>query len=430
MVDAGRELVAVFAREDLDVDDLALLAVRNFQTRVANFARLFAEDCAQEPFLGGQLGFALGRNLADEDVLGAHFGADANDAALVEILERVLTDVGNVARDLFGPQLRIARFAFVLLDVNRGKAILFDHAFADQDGVFVVIAFPRHECHEHVLAQSQLALIRRRTVDEHLTGLDVVADRHDRALVDARSGIAAHELEQIVGLIDALGVSHGNAFGIHRRNGAGFIGNQQAPRVFGGAILHAGADDRRVGAQQRNGLTLHVRTHQRAVGVVVFEERNQRRRNRDDLLGRNVHELNAPSRLFDILLGIAADDRVGGDLSARRVDRRVGLRDDVFVFAIGGEIDDLVADDSLAHDAIGRLDEAEPVDAPVGRQRTDQSDVRAFRRFDRTDAAVVRVVDVAHFEACAFAREAARAECRQAPLVRQLRQRVGLVHEL
>ena len=68
MVDAGRELVAVFAREDLDVDDLALFAVRNFERGVAHFARLLAEDRAQQALLGRQLGLALGRDLADEDV--------------------------------------------------------------------------------------------------------------------------------------------------------------------------------------------------------------------------------------------------------------------------------------------------------------------------------------------------------------------------
>ena len=139
-----------------------------FSAGVAHFARLLAEDRAQQPLLGRQLGLALGRDLADENVFRAHLGADADDAALVEILERVFADVGNVARDLFGPELRVARFALVLLDVNRGEAIFLDHALADENGVFVVVAFPRHERDQHVLAERELALIRRRTVGEDL----------------------------------------------------------------------------------------------------------------------------------------------------------------------------------------------------------------------------------------------------------------------
>ena len=82
------------------------------------------------------------------------------------------------------------------------------------------------------------------------------------------------------------------------------------------------------------------------------------------------------------------------------------------------------------HAPVRRLDEAVVVDAAVRRQGADQADVRAFRRLDRADAAVVAVVHVAHVEAGAVARETAGAEGREAALVRQLGQRVGLVHEL
>ena len=56
-------------------------------------------------------------------------------------------------------------------------------------------------------------------------------------------------------------------------------------------LLHAGADQRRLGADQRHRLALHVRAHQRAVGVVVLEERDQRRGDRDELLRRDVDEV-------------------------------------------------------------------------------------------------------------------------------------------
>ena len=66
----------------------------------------------------------------------------------------------------------------------------------------------------------------------------------------------------------------------------------------------------------------------------------------------------------------------------------------------------------------------------MGGQRVDQADVRAFRRFDRADAAIVRRVHVADFEARALARQTARAKRRKATLVGDFRQRVRLVHEL
>ncbi len=53
-----------------------------------------------------------------------------------------------------------------------------------------------------------------------------------------------------------------------------------------------------------------------------------------------------------------------------------------------------------------------------------------FRGLDRADPAVVGGMDVAHLEAGPLAGQAARAERRQPPLVGDLGQRVGLVHEL
>ena len=90
----------------------------------------------------------------------------------------------------------------------------------------------------------------------------------------------------------------------------------------------------------------------------------------------------------------------------------------------------LVGDAAVLDLAVRRLDEAVLVHPRIGRERVDQADVRAFRRLDRADAAVVRRVHVAHLEAGALAGQTARAERREAPLVRDLGQRVGLVHEL
>ncbi len=80
--------------------------------------------------------------------------------------------------------------------------------------------------------------------------------------------------------------------------------------------------------------------------------------------------------------------------------------------------------------AVRRLEEAVLVEPRVQRHRVDQADVRTLGRFDRADAAVVGRVHVAHLEAGALARQAARSQGGDATLVRDLRQRVGLVHEL
>ena len=104
---------------------------------------------------------------------------------------------------------------------------------------------------------------------------------------------------------------------------------------------------------------------------------------------------------------------------------------DVLAFLLERAIPaDLVGDLAVLDVAVRRLDEAVLVDAREGRQRRDETDVRTFRRLDRADAAVVRRVNVAHLEAGALARETAGPERRQTTLVRDLGERVGLVHEL
>ena len=177
LVDAGRQLVVVLAGEHPDADDLAGLAVRHLQRRVADLARLLTEDRAQQPLLRGQLGLALRGDLADQDVAVADLGADADDAALVEVGQHLIGDVRDVPGDLLGAQLGVAGIDLVLLDVDRGEHVLFDQAVGEDDRVLVVVAFPRHDRHEQVLAERHLTVLGARAVGDDLARLDPLARR-------------------------------------------------------------------------------------------------------------------------------------------------------------------------------------------------------------------------------------------------------------
>src|SRR5690606_34595149 len=111
-------LLDALAGEDLHPDDDALDARRADERRVAHVAGLLTEDRAQQLLFRRQLGLTLRRHLADEDVAGLDRRADADDAALVEVLQVRLTDVRDVARDFFRPQLRVAGLDLELLDVD------------------------------------------------------------------------------------------------------------------------------------------------------------------------------------------------------------------------------------------------------------------------------------------------------------------------
>ncbi len=416
------------------IDHRAGDAGRQAQRGVPHVRSLFAEDGAQQLLFRGHRAFALGRDLAAQDVTRLDFGADGDDARLVEVAQGFLTDVRDIASDFLRPELGVAGHDLELLEVDRGEDVVTHDALRDQDRVLEVVAIPRHEGDKGVAAQSQFAEVGRGTVRDHVADLDLVTHAHDRALVDAGRLVRTLELGQAID-VDARTTGIGLVGGAHHDPGAVdllddtvALGDHNGAGVDGHDRLHAGADQRRVGLYQRHGLTLHVGAHQRAVGVIVFEEGNEGGGDRHDLLRRHVHHV-------DVGLGQQlrftvdpARDQIIDDLAVLQLD--VGLGDDVLGLFHRRNIDDVVRGLAVLDPTVGAFDEAVLVHPGVRRQRVDQADVRAFRRFDRADPAVVGRVHVADFKARALTRQTARSKRRQATLVGDFRQRVGLVHEL
>ena len=180
------------------------VAVRHLEAGVAYLARLLLEDRADELLLGGELGLALGRDLADQQVAGVDLGADAHDTALVEVGERLLGAVGDIAGDLLVAELGGAGVDLVLLDVDGGEEVVLHDLLAEDDGVLEVVAFPAHERDQQVAAQGDLAVVGGRPVGEHVAGLHLVAREHERLLVDERALVGTHELDQAVRVDRAL----------------------------------------------------------------------------------------------------------------------------------------------------------------------------------------------------------------------------------
>ncbi len=436
--DRLRALVALdaFAGEDLHVDDGADHARGHAQRGVLNVRGLLAEDRAQQLLFGGELGLALGRDLAHEHVARLDLGADVHDARLVQARQLRLTQRRDVAGDLLGPELGVTGDDGELLDVDRGEAVVGDHAFGDEDRVFEVVAVPGHEADQHVLAQSQFAEVGGGAVGHHVALGDQVAHLHHRTLVDVgvlvRTGVLDHVVD-----VDTNFARQGfvvvdpdhDPVRIHIVHDAATGGLHGGTRVDRNAALDAGADQRLLRPQAGHGLALHVGAHQRTVGVVVLEEGDQRGRDRHDLARRHVHVLHHVRGGEQEFALVAARHEVAGE-HARVVDLGVRLRDHVLAFLDRRQVVDLIGDLAVIDLAVRRLEEAVAVGARIHRERVDEADVRTFRGLDRAHAAVVRRVHVAHLEAGALAGQTARAEGRDATLVRDLGQRVGLVHEL
>ena len=152
----------------------------------------------------------------------------------------------------------------------------------------------------------------------------------------------------------------------------------------------------------------------------MFEERDQRRGDGDELLRRHVHVVDMVRRHLGELALMANIHQVLGE-AAVAVQGGVGLGDDEL---------DLVRDPAVLDLAVRRLQEAVPIRAGVDRERVDEPDVRTLRCLDGADPAVVRRMHVAHLETGPLPGQTARAQRRHAAFVGDLGERIGLIHEL
>src|SRR5689334_12103953 len=168
-------------------------------SEVSRTSRAFSPKIARSSRSWGQLGLALGRDLAHQDVPGDDLGADPDDAAIVEVGEDLVGDVRDVPGDLLGTQLGVARVDLVLLDVDRGEDVVLHQPLGEDNRVLVVVALPRHERDQQVAAQRHLTLVGARAVRDHLPGLHPLALGHHRLLVEAGALVGPAELGHQVG---------------------------------------------------------------------------------------------------------------------------------------------------------------------------------------------------------------------------------------
>ena len=107
--------------------------------------------------------------------------------------------------------------------------------------------------------------------------------------------------------------------------------------------LHTRADQRLLGLKRGHSLTLHVRAHECAVRIVVFEEGNQCGSDGHHLLRRNVHVIH----FFSWLKGCFTFEAHGHEVvyeTTFLIQRRTRLSNHKVAFIDSGEIIDLVGD--------------------------------------------------------------------------------------
>ena len=225
----------------------------------------------------------------------------------------------------------------MLLDVDGGEHVLAHQPLVEQDGVLVVVAFPCDEADQHVLAQRNLALRAGGTVGNDLIERNVLAHGDDRALIDAGALVGAGELGQSVVLDLAVVIADRNAVGADAGHGSLALRLNADLGVHGALLLNTGRDNRRLRYHQRHRLTLHIRTHQGTVRVVVLQEGDERRCDGGHHLRRNIEIVDHLAVNGDNLVAVAAGD-TGVEQHTVLIDRLLCLRNEVVVLGIGSHV--------------------------------------------------------------------------------------------
>ena len=204
-----------------------------------------------------------------------------------------------------------------------------------------------------------------------------------------REAVGAREIYQSVFFCLTVSIFHLDQLRIGIGDFARFLGHYQTAGVARSCTLDACRHVRRVGHRERHGLFLHVAPHECAVGVVVLDERNERGRDGERLVGRDLHEIHVLA-LHERRDAFFADfDYFFGELPFL-IARRRRVRDRILLFFNRINIDDLFGHAALLHFCIRRFDDAEFIGTRIERHVEHESDIFTFRCVNRTHAAVVR----------------------------------------
>ena len=311
--------------------------------------------------------------------------------------------------------------------------IFHNQSFIKDDRVLVVVTFPSHEADHQVFTQSNFTVICGRTVSQNFTSLYMFTMANNRSLVDASTLVGTFEFQQFVSINTFTVISSDfNAISINELDSTCMFSQLHNTGVFCSSVFHTCTYHRCFCYQQRYCLSLHVGTHQRTVGVVVFQEWDHCCRNGYYLFWRYVHIVDTFSWYNVDFTAHATGRNFSVYKVAFRIQRFVGLCYDLIFFVICSQVLNFVSYSAcfFIYYSIWSFDKSIFVDDSVCCQGTDQTDVWTFRSFDRTHSTVVGVVYVSNFEASSLSGQTARSQSRQSSLVSQFCQWVCLVHKL
>ena len=180
--------------------------------------------------------------------------------------------------------------------MNSRETVFLNNTLRNKNRVLKVVAIPRHERNSHILTKRQLAHVNGRTIRHHITTSDLLALTDQRLLVDTGVLVGTDVLSQVVDIdasITCLNLvvvyTNNNTTRINTLDYAATFSDNTHTRVLRNDSLDTSTYNRLFRSQCRHSLTLHVRTHQCTVRVIMLQERNQGCSNRYNLTRTYVH---------------------------------------------------------------------------------------------------------------------------------------------
>ena len=312
--------------------------------------------------------------------------------------------------------------------MNGGIHIIANQTFTHDDGILVVISVPCHIGNGYVLSKCQLAALHGWAIGKDIPLFDALSLGNDRTLVDVGSVVGTLEFTQTVFSAVSVILTDDDSLRVNIFHDTVFSCDDTDTGVFCDFKFHTGSDIRRMRLQKRNGLTLHVRTHEGTGSIIVFQERYTSSRNGYDLFRRNVGQLYLFTSCDDGISGFTCNDMLVDQTAFNNL---VGLCDYIIGFFIRRQVKCLFLYGSIRiYNTVRCLNKAVFIDFSIRRQIGNQTDVWTFRCLDRTDTPIVRAVNVTNLVARTVTGDTARSQCGNTTLVCQLSKRILLIHEL
>jgi len=318
--------------------------------------------------------------------------------------------------------------------MNGSIYIFLYESFTKKNGVLVVVTFPCHKSDQRILTKSDLSAGSRRSVCDNLSFFDHITFCHDWTLVHTSTLVTSYKLRKFVFIAVSICLFDDDTVGLGAFYHTAFFRYDTVTRIDSGFHFHTCTNYRCFCNQKRHCLTLHVGSHQRTVCIVVFQEWDHGCRYREYHLRRYIHEINFISFKF----GSFFTETTGNVLTYKVsvfIQCLIRLSHVITVFFVCCHVNDFIRYDwiirvSLVYFAVWSFDKTILIDAGIGCQRVDQTDVRTFGRLDRTHSSIMRIVNVSDFESGTISGKTTGTKSRKTSLMCQFGQWVILVHKL